>query len=298
MNQLARESIPIGSPKIGEVFRDDCLYFADMSDQKDYVLGTQDAELQRLGFQHQIWRAQAYRIWERARFVPGMHLLDVGCGPGFATADLSALVGPRGGVRGVDASEKFIDHVRSRSLPNVEVSVADVQELNDNLPASTFDGAYCRWVLCFVADPQRVIDGVARSLKPGARFAIQDYYNYTAIKLAPKSDIFARVIRAVDESWRQHSGDPDVGCKFPAMLDRAGFDVELLEPIVRIGEPDSSLWQWPTTFFAIFVPTLVQTGFLTIDEQRAFEREWQARSNDPNSFFSSPPMLDVVAVKR
>ncbi len=268
------------------------------NEQKDYVLGTQDEELNRLGFQHQIWRGQAYRIWERARFVPGMHLLDVGCGPGFATADLSALVGARGRVSAVDASEKFVDFVRARNLPNVEASVADVHELGSKLPANTADGAYCRWVLCFVANPQRVIDGVARALKPGARFAIQDYYNYTAIKLAPKSEVFNRVIRAVDASWRQHGGDPDIGCQFPMLLDRAGFDVESIEPIVRIGQPDSSLWQWPTTFFAIFVPTLVQTGFLTIDEQREFEQEWHARSNDPNAFFSSPPMVDVVAVKR
>jgi len=266
--------------------------------ERDYVLGTQDDELNRLGFQHQIWRAQAYRIWERADFVPGNRLLDVGCGPGFATADLSALVGARGRVTGVDASEKFIDRVKSLNLANVDVSVGDVQELKGRLPANQFDGAYCRWVLCFVPDPHRVIDAVAESLKPGGRFAIQDYYNYTAIKLAPKSEIFARVIRAVELSWRQHGGDPDIGCKLPTMLDRAGLTVTHLEPIIRFGKPNGSLWQWPTTFFAIFVPTLVKTGFLTVEEQRAFEAEWLARSNDPNSFFSSPPMVDVVAVKR
>ncbi|CAN5367650.1 methyltransferase domain-containing protein [soil metagenome] len=269
-----------------------------MSDQRDYVLGTQDEELDRLGIQHQIWRSQAYRIWERAKFVRGDRVLDVGCGPGFATADLSALLGPGGSVRGIDASSKFVDRVKSLKLPNVQVSVGDVQALNDQLSAEAFDGAYCRWVLCFVPDSQRVIDGVARALKRGGRFAIQDYYNYSAIKLAPKSEIFARVIRAVDDSWRSHGGDPDIGCRMPELLDRAGLDVAHLKPIVRIGRPDDSIWQWPTTFFGIFVPTLVKTGFLTVDEQRAFEREWQARSSDKNAFFSSPPMVDVIAVKR
>jgi hypothetical protein len=82
------------------------------------------------------------------------------------------------------------------------------------------------------------------------------------------------------------------------MLDRAGFEVEHLEPLVRIGRPDGSLWQWPATFFAIFVPTLVNDGFLTHDDQRAFDREWAARSTDPNAFFSSPPMVDVIAVRK
>jgi SAM-dependent methyltransferase len=152
--------------------------------------------------------------------------------------EVTGLTSARGRVTGVDASEKFIEHVRARSLPNVDVQVADVQQLHDRWSANAFDGAYCRWVLCFVADPQRVIDGVARSLKSGARFAIQDYYNYTAIQLAPKSEIFERVIAAVSKSWREHGGDPDVGCRLPHMLDRADFDVQHIEPIVRVdGKP-------------------------------------------------------------
>src|SRR5689334_11559168 len=107
-----------------------------MSDQ-DYVLGTHDEELRRLGLQHQMWRAQAYAIWERARFGPGSTLLDVGCGPGFATSDLSQLVGSRGQITAVDVSQKFVDRVKSLRLTNVETRVADVQELDQaNLPAN------------------------------------------------------------------------------------------------------------------------------------------------------------------
>src|SRR3954447_23369954 len=94
---------------------------------RDYVLGTHDEELQRLGLQHQMWRGQAYALWERARLGPGSNLLDVGCGPGFATADLSQLVGTRGHVTAVDVSEKFVDRVKAHGLPNVETRVADVQ---------------------------------------------------------------------------------------------------------------------------------------------------------------------------
>lgn len=268
-------------------------------DEREYVLGTHDDELQRLGFQHQMWRAQAYALWERAGFAPGQTLLDLGCGPGFTTLDLAALAGPVGRVIGVDVSERFIANVhaqcRDRRIENVTARVGDIHELD--LPPASLDGAYTRWVLCFVADPQRAIDRVARALRPGATFAVQDYYNYRALALCPRSDIFDRVVAAVAESWSMHGGDCDVGRRVPGMMRRAGLRVREITPILRIARPTDSLWQWPATFFRIYVPTLVQMGMLTADDQRAFETEWQARSNDPDSFLTTPPVLDIIGVK-
>jgi len=62
----------------------------------DYLLGTRDDEIARLGLQHRVWRAQMLDGFRRARFAPGQTILDVGAGPGFATADLADTVGPGG----------------------------------------------------------------------------------------------------------------------------------------------------------------------------------------------------------
>jgi SAM-dependent methyltransferase len=262
---------------------------------RDYVLGTHDEELQRLGFQHQVWRAQAAGAWERARFLPGQRLLDVGCGPGFAMQDLSQIVGMSGRVTGVDLSAKFVETVRSFGLPNAEALQQDVQELD--VGEGLFDGAWSRWVLCFVPDPQRVVDRVARALKPGGRFVVQDYYNYATMVIAPKSDIVRKVVSAVDASWRMHGGDPDVGCRLPGMFERAGLRVRHLDVMVRLARPTDLLWHWPGTFFRIFVPTLVKMGLLVEADQKAFEAEWAERSKDPSAFFTSPPMVEVVGEK-
>jgi len=271
-----------------------------MSTSNDYVLGTHDAEMLRLGFQHQVWAAAAYQQWYRARFLPGQTLLDVGCGPGHTTRDLAGLAGASGHVIAVDESEKFVDLVRTEPRPPgtapIEARVCDVQKLD--LSPDSIDGAYSRWVLCFVPDPLAVVKGVARALKPGAAFAVQDYYRYTAIVLAPQSEAFRRVIRAVDESWRKRGGDPDVGCRIPALFEQSGLTVTEVRPIIRTARPNDLLWQWPTTFFRIFVPSLVGMGMLTKEDQAAFEREWAARSADPGAFFASPPMIEIIGVKR
>ncbi len=77
-----------------------------------YVLGTHDAELQRLGFQAQVWRARALALFERAGFGQGQRLLDVGCGPGYVTLDLARIATSSGEVLAVDASERYIEHCR------------------------------------------------------------------------------------------------------------------------------------------------------------------------------------------
>lgn len=266
-----------------------------MSNESEYVLGTDAAELERLGFQHRLWSAQAFALWEQAGLATAQRVLDVGAGPGYASEDLARIVGPRGSVLAVDASQRFLDALARRQPAGVTTRCMDVQALD--LPAASFDFAYARWVLCFVPDPEAVVRGVARALAPGGRFAIQDYYRYLALALAPPSATLARVVDAVAASWRAHGGDPEIGLRLPLLLERHGLRVERVAPLVRCTRPGQALWEWPGTFFRTFTPKLVETGYLTRAEHEAFHREWDERTRRGDSVFVSPPMLDIVAVK-
>ena len=105
-------------------------------------------------------------------------------------------------------------------------------------------------------------------------------------------------MEVVAESFRSQGGDPDIACRLPRMLTGFGLTIEHLEPVVRVGGPDSQFWQWPEGFFHNYVPTLVQRGLLTAHEQEAFEADWRERSNDPRALFYSPVLTELVARKR
>jgi len=271
-----------------------------VSDEKQYVLGTDRDELERLGLQHRAWRAQAYEHWERAGFGPGSRVLDVGCGPGWATLDLAPIVGDEGSVTAIDVSRRFLDHieaqVRRAGITNVRTRESDLLALD--LEPGSATGAWCRWVLSFVRDPDAAIGRVARVLRPGATWALQEYVSYSSMRLGPRGAALPRVVRAIEESWRAQGGEPDVGLRLPTLLEKHGLSVIETRPISRIARPGSLLWEWPGSFFSVFVPKLVTAGHLTKAEADAFLEEWRSASKDPGSVFFAPSVVAVTAVKR
>jgi SAM-dependent methyltransferase len=262
-----------------------------------YVLGTHDAELERLGIQHRLWSAQAFACWERAGIGLGSRVLDVGSGPGFTSLDLAALVGPSGHVTAVDESARYIEalHQRAETLKVAQLTARVMDAQRIDLEPSSFDAAYARWMLFFVKDPAAVIDGVARVLRPGGVFAVQDYVTWEAIRLSPASDVFDRAMSAVLTSFRQSGGDTQIGLRLPQLMRRHGLRVETIRSLQRVARSSEPLWAWPSTFFLNYIPLLVERGLLTTDDQRAFVSLWEQRSNDPDAFLWAPAMLEIVA---
>ncbi len=274
-------------------------------DAAEYVLGTDAAETVRLGLQHRLWSAHTHALWERAGIQPGWVVLDLGSGPGHATLDLAQIVGPTGRVVAVDESASFLkalhDLSTARKYQNIDRVLGDVHELEELLPgdAAAYDAAYARWVFCFLDEPQRLVDGLARVLKPGGRIIVQDYFNYErSLTLAPRCEAFTKVINAVSASWRARGGDGDVMGKLPGMFARAGFRIDHLDVVQRIARPGSTLWHWPNSFWQTFLPRLVETGFLSPEDRAAFDVAWAEASKDPACFVQLPPVYELIAVRQ
>lgn len=272
---------------------------------REYVLGTNPEELRRLGFQHRLWSQPAHALWFRAGIRPGLRILDVGCGPGYASLELAQFAGPEGRVVGIDESEPFVAFAReqaaARHLPQAEFHAADATHLEslEGIEPASFDLAYVRWVFCFVPDPEAVVGAIARMLRPGGRLCVQDYFRYETMCVAPRSEAFERVIAAIARSWRDHGGDPDIMGRLPALARTAGLEVEHIAPVnpgpARPGQP---MWAWPDSFWKVFLPRLEQLGYITADERDAFLQAWRDRSADPAAFMHLPANYELIARRK
>lgn len=264
-----------------------------------YLLGTDSEEMRRLETQHRLWAETTFDLWDRAGFGPGARLLDLGCGPGFAALELARRVGAGGRVNAVDESARFIAALDAEAqrlgIEQLAARVERVEELR--LEPAALDGAFVRWLFCFLADPAPVIDRVVRGLRPGGRLVVWDYLNYGATTLQPRSPAFDRVLAAVGESWRRSGGDLNVGGRLPGLVAASGCRLLDLVPLARFIRPGTPFWDWPTQFFFSHVPRLVEAGLLTESERRGFEAEWRAREREPGAFLSAPPMIGIIAEK-
>jgi len=121
---------------------------------------------------------------------PGSHLLDVPCGNGRLSLELAR----RGyQVTGVDISEEFVEEARAATnpggTPGPQFLLGDMRRIKGE---AIYDGAYCfgnSFGFLAYADMEKFLNGIARALKPGARFVIET--GMAAESLIPKFEAHA-----------------------------------------------------------------------------------------------------------
>jgi SAM-dependent methyltransferase len=105
----------------------------------------------------------APRFIDFADVDPGQTALDVGCGPGAATAELVRRLGPDA-VAAVDPSEQFVAAARAR-YPGVDVRLSSAEDLPYSNEA--FDATLAQLVVHFMTDPVAGVAEMARVTRAG-----------------------------------------------------------------------------------------------------------------------------------
>lgn len=166
----------------------------------------------------------------------GMHLLDVGCGPGTITRELGNTVGPTGEVLGIDSAAEVIRLAENESAaPNVRFTVQDVLRLD--LPDGSFDVVHAHQVLQHLTDPVAALREMSRVVRPGGLLAIRDA-DYAAMTWHPQVPGLERWLSTYRAVARAHGAEPDAGRRLLAWAQAAGLcDIT----------PSASVWCFATT---------------------------------------------------
>ena len=267
--------------------------------QPEYLLGTHDEEIERLGLQHRVWRPHVLAGWRRAGIKAGSRVLDVGAGPGYATVDLAGIVGPRGRVVALERSARFLAVAREacarRGLSNVEFHERDLMDGLPNL--HDLDAAWCRWVAAFVPSPAKLVAEIAGALRPGGAAIVHEYAHYESWRLAPGGAAHQSFVAAVVRSWRESGGEPNVALELPHLLHEAGFRVRRLTPLVFAVRPNDLMWQWPATFIDIHLRRQAEEGRVEPAWADSVRAELRAAEAAPASYMITPLVLEIVARK-
>lgn len=262
----------------------------------DYVLGTHDAEVARLGLQHRVWRENMLAAFRRAGIRPGWRVVDVGAGPGYATWDLAELVGASGEVLAVERSGHFISVLdgesRRRRLVQVRAIQADLMEAP---PPSGYDMTWCRWVASFAGSVPKLVQWISQALRPGGRAVFHEYADYGSWQFAPARSRLTEFVEEVMASWRAAGGEPNVAAALIEALGREGFRLHSVCPLIFATRPGELTWQWPTGFVATNAPRLQELGRVSKEWVAEVVSELRAAEADPASVMVTPLVLEVIA---
>ena len=205
----------------------------------------------------QDWDAERYA--RTARFVaelgaplldmldpqPHERILDLGCGDGHLTERLAGLCAE---VHGVDASQQQVAAARERGLS------ADVADGHALAFEEEFHAVLSNAALHWMTEPDRVIDGVWRALRPNGRYVAEmgGYGNVATVAAA--------LVAGLER--RGHDGHAAVPWYFPtpedkrARLEARGFQVLSMELIERPTPLPGEMADWLATFAGPFTKRL------------------------------------------
>jgi precorrin-6B methylase 2/mono/diheme cytochrome c family protein len=131
----------------------------------------------------------------------GATVADVGSGTGYYTWRLAERVGPSGKVYAVDVQQSMLDLTRAavaeHKLSNVEYVLAT--DSSPRLPERSVDLVFIAYAYHEFGDPDAMMAGIRRALKPGGRVVILEYAKESNI--APASPLhkmsFAEIRREI-----------------------------------------------------------------------------------------------------
>jgi SAM-dependent methyltransferase len=175
------------------------------SSELEYLLSSNEAELERLRFQHWVWKKITNNFFDRLGVQQGWKCLDVGSGPGFTSMDLRERVGPTGEVTALEPSEFYLNwfqqEASARGWTNVRFIQGTAEEAE--LPLRSYDFIFFRWVIAFVPNPEKFLKHLVAALRLGGIIAAQDYW-YEGLSLFPRGTSFDR-LPDISEIFRERA---------------------------------------------------------------------------------------------
>ena len=198
------------------------------------------------------WKATLYEgkhsfVWQYAEDLlellnpkSGEHILDLGCGTGQLTEQISRF---RTEVMGIDSSQNMVEKAK-QNYPHLQFNVADARNFQVD---RTFDAVFSNATLHWVPEADAVIDRVDRVLKAGGRFVVEfgGKGNVQAITTA-----LSQALTEIGITQRNPWYFPSIG-EYATKLEKHGFDVTyavLFSRPTPLADGEAGLGNWIEMF--------------------------------------------------
>jgi len=232
-----------------------------------YASGHSPQELQRLQRQAQAFEPFTRQLFQQSGIVPGMRVLNVGCGTGDVAFLAADLVGPSGEVVGADRNSSAvpwaITRAQFRSMNNIRFLEGDPAALDFDEP---FDAVVGRFALMLYPDPVVALRKLLRHLCPGGVIVFQEF-DFANSRSQPPSPTYERIVALIQQTLRATAARPQVGLELHRLFLDAGLPAPYLRTDSLIGAgPDSPACVVTADIFQSLFPAMEKLHIATAAE--------------------------------
>ena len=146
----------------------------------------------------------------------GMIVMDIGCGMGYFTLGLAALVGDSGKVIAIDLQQEMLDIMLKRATKKglakrIIPHRAESDSINNATPV---DFILAFWMVHETPDPENFFNEVAAILKPSAKFL------YTEPAFHVPEERYKKILAAADNNGLKKVQDLSIRFSRAALLEK------------------------------------------------------------------------------
>jgi SAM-dependent methyltransferase len=208
-----------------------------------YILGHSKQELRRLMLQAQNLRAITMRLLREAGLVPGMRVVDLGCGMGDVALLAAEIVGPN-----------------AAGHANIEFVEGNASEV---ARSGTCDLAIGRYVLVHQSDPVALIRAAATHVRPGGAIAFHEVFLMGTWWSYPSVPLWQQTSDLINKTFGSVVTHPDTGARMIEHFHNAGLPLPSLFSETPVGGgPDSPLYPWAAETFRTLLPRAEEVGLV------------------------------------
>jgi SAM-dependent methyltransferase len=214
-----------------------------------YVLGSTDAEHERLIRQAAIFDPYTERLFRDAGIGPSQRVLDVGSGVGDVAMLLARLVGPTGEVVGVDRDASTLAKAKARvaeaGIHNVSFTEGDVGHVTSGKP---FDAVVGRLILEFLPDPGAAVRSLSDLVRPGGVLAFQDACWGPLLQLSAHLPLRSKCASLIHQAFERSGANMDMELVLYRTFQQAGLPAPSMRIDVPVGDdPNVARWVYDLT---------------------------------------------------
>ena len=235
-----------------------------------YLLGHSEQELQRLTLQAGFYLPLTRQLFTDAGIVPGMRVLDFGCGAGDSTFLVSELVGSTGHVIGVDAAPGAVALATARAaaaqISNVRFVAGNESVIAELAAEGLFDGVTSRLVLMYQPAPATTLAALVAAVRPGGSLAVQEL-NVASLGVSfPEVPLLTTIWRWMLMACDRAKVELNMGFKLHGLFAAAGLDPTVTLQARVEGAADSAVFDFAAETVRTLLPLIERLGIATAAE--------------------------------